>query len=150
MFPCVLIRSLTHPHGILIWLSFPVSVTVTSDYPQAPLTIFTHRVSLVAQTVKNLPAMWDTKVRSLGWKDPLEKGIATYPNILAWRTPQIDGHTHTHTHTHTYTHYASSFSTIRLPISNPSPLSVLIVFLLGFCFFFFTFALVEEICNTHI
>ena len=39
----------------------------------------------MAQTVKNLPAMWETQVRSLGWEDPLEKGIATYSSILAWR-----------------------------------------------------------------
>ena len=40
-----------------------------------------------AQMVKNLPAMWETWVRSLGWKDPLEKGKATRPSILAWRIP---------------------------------------------------------------
>ena len=39
--------------------------------------------SLVAQTVKNLPAMKETWVQSLGWEDPLEKGMATYSNILA-------------------------------------------------------------------
>ena len=43
--------------------------------------------SLVAQLVKNLPAMQETWVRSLGWKDPLEKGKATHSSILAWRTP---------------------------------------------------------------
>ena len=43
--------------------------------------------SLVAQLVKNLPAMWVTWVRSMGWEDPLEKGMATHSNILAWRTP---------------------------------------------------------------
>ena len=41
--------------------------------------------SLVAQLVKNLPAMWETWVRILGWEDPLEKGTATYCSILAWR-----------------------------------------------------------------
>ena len=41
----------------------------------------------MAQTVKNLPAMQETQVQSLGWKDPLEKGIATHPRILAWRIP---------------------------------------------------------------
>ena len=41
--------------------------------------------SLVAQTVKNLPAMWETCVLSLGWKDPLEEGMATHSGILAWR-----------------------------------------------------------------
>ena len=43
--------------------------------------------SLVAQTVKNLPALQDTKVRSLGWKDPLEEKTATHSSILAWRIP---------------------------------------------------------------
>ena len=42
---------------------------------------------LVAQTVKNLPAMWETQVQSLGWEDPLEKGMATHLSILAWRIP---------------------------------------------------------------
>ena len=41
--------------------------------------------SPVAQLVKNLPAMWETWVRRLGWEDPLEKGMATHFNILAWR-----------------------------------------------------------------
>ena len=44
-------------------------------------------VSLVAQTVKNLPAMQETWVRSLGWEDLLEKGKATHSSILAWRIP---------------------------------------------------------------
>ena len=39
----------------------------------------------VAQMVKNLPAMWETWVRSLGWEDPLEKGMATHSSILARR-----------------------------------------------------------------
>ena len=43
------------------------------------------RASLVAQTVKNLPTMQDTWVRSLGWEDPLEKKMATHSSILAWR-----------------------------------------------------------------
>jgi len=37
--------------------------------------------------VKNLPAMWETGVRSLGWEDPLEEGMATHSSILAWRIP---------------------------------------------------------------
>ena len=39
----------------------------------------------VAQEVKNLPAMWETWVQSLGQEDPLEKGMATHSNMLAWR-----------------------------------------------------------------
>ena len=43
--------------------------------------------SLVTQTVKNLPAMQETKVLPLGQEDPLEKGMATHSSILAWRIP---------------------------------------------------------------
>ena len=43
--------------------------------------------SLVAQLVKNPPAMWETWVQSLAWEDPLEKGLATHSSILAWRIP---------------------------------------------------------------
>ena len=82
---------------------------------------------MVAQMVKNLPAMQETWVWSLGWEDPLEEGMATHSSILAWRihgqrslasySPwgsqnQIrlsNSHTHTHTHTteqltHIHTH----------------------------------------------
>ena len=41
----------------------------------------------LAQMVKNLPAVWETWVRSLGWEDPLEEGMATCSSILAWRIP---------------------------------------------------------------
>ena len=41
--------------------------------------------SLMAQLVKNLPAMWETWARSLGWEDPLEKGKAPHSSILAWK-----------------------------------------------------------------
>ena len=44
-------------------------------------------VSLVAHTVKNLPAMQETWVQSLGWEDPLEEGMKTHSSILAWRIP---------------------------------------------------------------
>ena len=47
------------------------------------------RASLVAQLVKNPPAMWETWVHSLGWEDPLEKGKATHSSILAWRIPWV-------------------------------------------------------------
>ena len=46
--------------------------------------------SLVAQTVKNLPAMWETRVGSLCWEDPLEKGMTTHCSILAWRIPRTE------------------------------------------------------------
>ena len=43
--------------------------------------------SLVAQLVSNSPAMWETWVQSLGWEDPLEKGMATHSSIRAWSFP---------------------------------------------------------------
>ena len=44
------------------------------------------RASLVAQMVKNLPALQETGVLSLGWKDPLEEGMAIHSSILAWKS----------------------------------------------------------------
>ena len=46
-----------------------------------------YQSSLIAQLVKNLPAMRETWVPSLGWEDPLEKGKATHSRILAWGIP---------------------------------------------------------------
>ena len=48
------------------------------------------RASLVTQTIRNLPALWETQVRFLGWDDSLEKGTATHSSILAWRIPWIE------------------------------------------------------------
>jgi len=48
-------------------------------------------MSLVAQMVKNLPAMWETWVQSLGREDPLEESMATHSSILAWRIPMDRG-----------------------------------------------------------
>ena len=42
---------------------------------------------LVVQTVKDLPAMWEPWIRSLGWEDPVEKEMASHSSILAWRVP---------------------------------------------------------------
>ena len=42
---------------------------------------------VVAQTVKHLPAMRETRIRSLGWEDPLEKEMATHSSTLAWKIP---------------------------------------------------------------
>ena len=49
------------------------------------------RASLVAQMVKNLPAMQETWVQSLGWEDPFEEGMATHSSFLAWRIPTDRG-----------------------------------------------------------
>ena len=43
------------------------------------------KASLVAQSVKNLPGVQETRLRSLGWEDPLEKAMATHSSILAWK-----------------------------------------------------------------
>ena len=56
---------------------------VSYSLPLVNLSIY----SLVAQLVKNLPAMQETQVQCLGWEDPLEKGMATHSSILAWRIP---------------------------------------------------------------
>ena len=52
---------------------------------------FELRASLVAKTVKNLPPMQETQVRSLGQEDPLEKGMTTHSSILAWKIPWMGG-----------------------------------------------------------
>ena len=46
--------------------------------------------SLVAQMVKHLPTVQETRVQSLGWEDLLEKGMAIHPSILPWRIPRIE------------------------------------------------------------
>ena len=61
----------------------PVSGRLPGDGIGSPLQY--SLASLVAQLVKNLPVMWESRVRSLGWEDPLEKGKAIHTSILAWR-----------------------------------------------------------------
>ena len=51
------------------------------------LMSFIHHYNVIAQRIKHLPAMQETRVRSLGQEDPLEKEIATHSSILAWRIP---------------------------------------------------------------
>ena len=66
----------------------PPSMSIRKG-PGARISVFTtllgpwYRASLVAQRVKNLPALWETRGQSLNWEDPLEKGIATHSHILA-------------------------------------------------------------------
>ena len=64
--------------GSLVWCPFSGSFTKDLAFLGA---------SFVAQLVKNPPAMWETRVWSPGWEDPLEKGKATHSHILAWRIP---------------------------------------------------------------
>ena len=71
------------------------AITICSDFPlyicvcvYIYIYIYIYSwASLVAQLVKNPPAMWETWVRSVGWEDPLEKGKATHSSVLAWRIP---------------------------------------------------------------
>ena len=49
-----------------------------------------NETSLVAQTVKHLPTMWETRVQSLDWEDLLEKEITTHSSILAWKIPWME------------------------------------------------------------
>ena len=85
---------------VYIYITESVSHSVTSDSlgPQGlqPARLLcpwdspgknTGVCSLVAQTVKNPPAMQEMWVQSLGWEDPLEKGMATHSSILAWEIP---------------------------------------------------------------
>ena len=51
---------------------------------------FIYTAFLMAQTVKHLPAMRETWVRSLGWEEPLEKEMATYSSTLAWKIPWME------------------------------------------------------------
>ena len=60
-----------------------------SDQLPLPTSTFSWS-SLVAQMVKNLPAMRKASVGSLSWEDPLEEGMATHSSILAWRIPSTE------------------------------------------------------------
>ena len=78
----------------------------------AYIKLYIKWASLVAQMVKNSPAMWETWVQSLGWEDPLEEGMATHSSILAWRIPMDRGASsvgllrvgYIYIHTYIYTH----------------------------------------------
>ena len=69
--------SRSNPASQLSETSFPITVFW--------LLVSAHLASLVAQLVKNPPAMRETWVQSLGWEDPLEEGLAAHSNILGWR-----------------------------------------------------------------
>ena len=59
----------------------------TVAYMGEYLALYLLWASLVVQSVKNLPAMWETWDQPLGWEDPLEEDMATHSSILAWRSP---------------------------------------------------------------
>ena len=73
-------------HLLISWLqSLSAVILEPKNIKSATFSPFT--TFLVAQMVKNLPAMQETWVRSLGWEDALEKGTTTHSNILAWNIP---------------------------------------------------------------
>ena len=57
------------------------------DWDGFKMALSMGRASLVAQTVKHMPTMPETRVQSLGWEDLLEKEMVTHSNILAWKIP---------------------------------------------------------------
>ena len=78
----ILISHLSYKYLIF----FPISNMSVNIRLQTSSLLF----SLVAQTVKYLPSMWEIRVRSLGQEDPLEKEMATHSSILAWKFPQME------------------------------------------------------------
>ena len=88
---CTYLGICSHPSlNQFVFLLF--SSLMNSVNPQYVFTAYLNkllliRASLVAQRVKRLPAMLETRVRSLGWEYPLEKEMATHSSILAWRIP---------------------------------------------------------------
>ena len=81
---------------VLFWWAWPCSVNLESNFLLMDGVVFPPCylpgsklwwTSLVAQPVKHLPTMWETRVQSLGWEDPLEKEMATHSSTLAWKIP---------------------------------------------------------------
>ena len=73
---------------ISVYLSSPVSFSVS--FQQIGFSSYPIGASLVTQMVENLPSRQETRVRSLGWKDPQEKEMATHSRILARRIPWVE------------------------------------------------------------
>ena len=72
-------------------LQLMMELSLSSGRKSSIALIHFKTASLVPQTVKTLTATWETQVQSLGWEDPLEKGMATHSSILAWRSPLTEG-----------------------------------------------------------
>ena len=73
--------------AVFLWLPCPLTLTLQCPFSLPPLPSW---ASLVAQRVKHLPAMWETRVRSLGREDPLEKEMAVHSSTLAWKIPWME------------------------------------------------------------
>ena len=68
----------------------PRALPVTKQQRHLPSASMEIRTSLVDQTVKRLPTMWEVWVRPLGWEDPLEKEMAPHSSTLAWKIPWME------------------------------------------------------------
>ncbi|XDC53790.1 hypothetical protein R6Z07M_004972 [Ovis aries] len=83
-----------HLHGFTVKRIVTVqfsSVAQSRPTPRDPVMIRNESVTpLVAQRLKRLPPVWETRVRSLSGEDPLEKEMVTHSNILAWRIPWME------------------------------------------------------------
>ena len=92
----IYIHTHTHTHT-LFQILFPYSLLLSVEYSSLVLVDYLfciysiYGASLVTQIVKNLPAMRETWVGSLGWEESLEEGIATHSSILSWRIPMDRG-----------------------------------------------------------
>ena len=80
------------PHNTILVFSYKVHhFCIVANICYIYICFFTlGGTSLVAQTVKHLPIMWETRLQSLGWEDLLEKEMATHSCILAWETPWME------------------------------------------------------------
>ena len=84
---CLYFSFLSLPH---IFTECPLETSSYKTFPGKPSVTFSFYIvsfSLVAQIVKRLPAMWENRVQSLGWEDPLEKAMAFHSSTLAWKIP---------------------------------------------------------------
>ena len=90
---CRVLYLILKPYNLLSDFFFPIYKTCSSKkFRFEPFYIWfgaaiDYQASLVAQSVRNLPAMQETRVKFLGWEDPQEKEMATHSSILAWRIP---------------------------------------------------------------
>ena len=74
-------------HSLLFKKNLQINISPCQEVNLVKNALSQDWASLMAQLVKNPPAMRETWVQSLGWEDPLEKGKATYSSIVAWRIP---------------------------------------------------------------
>ena len=96
----------------------------TTVPPGNPNYLLSHETSLVAQTVKHLPTMWETWVQTRGWEDLLEKEMVTHSSILAWKIPWMEepgtvhGVTKSWTRPSDFTFFLSFYRLVRAIIGN--------------------------------